>query len=50
MRDNFLKEKHSGGLVGHFIHEKTFEQLNGSYYCPGMREEVKIFVSKYNIC
>jgi hypothetical protein len=24
MRDNMLKEKHNGGLVGHFGHDKTF--------------------------
>jgi hypothetical protein len=24
MRENLLKEKHSGGLAGHFGHEKTF--------------------------
>jgi hypothetical protein len=24
MRDNLLKEKHSGGLVGHFGHDKTY--------------------------
>jgi hypothetical protein len=24
MRDNLLKEKHNGGLVGHFGHDKTF--------------------------
>jgi hypothetical protein len=23
MRENFLNEKHSGGLVGHFSHDKT---------------------------
>jgi hypothetical protein len=27
-----------------------FSQLNGSYYCPGMRAEVKRFVNKCNIC
>jgi hypothetical protein len=27
MRENLLKEKHSGGLAGHFGHEKTFAQL-----------------------
>jgi hypothetical protein len=32
MRDNLLKEKHSGGLVGHFGHDKTFAQLNNLYY------------------
>jgi hypothetical protein len=29
MRENLLKEKHSGGLVGHFGHDKTFSKLNG---------------------
>jgi hypothetical protein len=50
MRENMLKEKHSGGLAGHFGHEKTFAQLNSSYYWPGMREEVKKFVNKCKIC
>jgi hypothetical protein len=27
MRDNLLKEKHSGGLAGHFGHDKEFSQL-----------------------
>jgi hypothetical protein len=47
MRENLLKEKHSGGLAGHFAHGKTFSQLNSSYYWPGMRAHVKKFV---NIC
>jgi hypothetical protein len=34
MRENLLKEKHSGGLAGHFGHEKTFVQLNNLYYWP----------------
>jgi hypothetical protein len=37
MRDNLLKEKHSGGLAGHFRHDKTFTQLRSSYYWPSMR-------------
>jgi hypothetical protein len=32
MRENLLKEKHSGGLVGHFFHDKTFVQMNSLYY------------------
>jgi hypothetical protein len=32
MRDNLLKEKHSGGLARHFSHDKMFAQLNSSYY------------------
>jgi hypothetical protein len=49
MRDNLLKENHSGGLAEHFIHEKTFSQLNGSYHWPGMRAEVNIFVNNCKI-
>jgi hypothetical protein len=49
MRDNLLKEKHSGGLVGHFGHDKTFSQLSNSYYWSSMREEVKKFVNKCKI-
>jgi hypothetical protein len=41
MRENLLKEKHNGGLVEHFGHEKMFSKLNGSYYWPGMRTDVK---------
>jgi hypothetical protein len=37
MRDNLLKEKHSGGLAGHFSHNNTFAQLRSSYYWPGVR-------------
>jgi len=36
MRENLLKEKHSGGLAGHFGHEKKFVKLNESYFWPGM--------------
>jgi hypothetical protein len=32
MRENLLKEKHSGGLAGHFGHDKTFAKLNESYF------------------
>jgi hypothetical protein len=49
MRENLLKEKHSGGLAEHFIHDKIFYQLNGSYYWLGMRAEVKRFVNNCNI-
>jgi hypothetical protein len=41
MRENLLKENHSGGLVGHFGHEKTFAKLRESHFWPGMRAEVK---------
>jgi hypothetical protein len=46
MRDNLLKEKHSGGLVGHFGHDKMFAQLSSSYYWP----DVIKLVNKCRIC
>ena len=36
MRENLVKEKHSGGLASHFGHDKTFSKLSKSYYWPGM--------------
>jgi hypothetical protein len=50
MTKNLLREKHSGGLVGHFGHDKIFYQLNYSYYWPSMRAEVKRFVNNCKIC
>jgi hypothetical protein len=49
MRENLLKEKNSGGLVGHFGHENIFVQLNTLYYWPGMRTNVKKFVNRCRI-
>jgi hypothetical protein len=46
MRNNLLKENLNGGLVGFFGHDKTFSQLNYSYFYPGMRSDVKIFVER----
>jgi hypothetical protein len=37
MRDNLLREKHSGGLAGHFGHDMTFSQLRNLYYWLSMR-------------
>jgi hypothetical protein len=36
MRENLLKEKHIGGLTGHFGQEKMFSQLSTFYFWPGM--------------
>jgi hypothetical protein len=36
-----VKEKHSGGLAGHFGHDKTFAKLSESYFLLGMRADVK---------
>jgi hypothetical protein len=49
MRENLLKEKHSGGLAGHFIHDKTLMKLNSLYYWKGMNIDVRIFLNKCRI-
>jgi hypothetical protein len=50
MRENLVREKHSGGLAGHFGHDKTFAKLRKSYFWPGMRVDVKRFVDRCQIC
>jgi len=50
MRENFLKEKHSGGFVGHFGHDKMFVKLNESYFLLGMQVDIKRFMDKCRIC
>jgi hypothetical protein len=50
MRENLLKEKHSGGLARHFGHDKTFSKLSEPYFWPGMWSKVKKFVDKCRIC
>lgn len=32
MREKLIKEKHNGGLGGHFGADKTYEQLNRFYF------------------
>jgi hypothetical protein len=44
MRENLVKEKHSGGLADYFGHDKTFAKLSESYFWLAMQADVKIFV------
>eukprot|EP00253_Pinus_taeda_P035898 PITA_35898 len=37
MRENIIREKHSGGLAGHFGMNKTLEQLSHFYFWQKMR-------------
>ena len=34
MRENFIKERHSGGLVGHFDQDKTIALVSENYFWP----------------
>jgi hypothetical protein len=49
MRDNLLKEKHNGGLVGHFSHDKIYVQLIYSYHWLGMISDVKRLMDRCRI-
>ena len=45
-----IQEKHSGGLSGHFGHDKTFAQVSTFYFSPRMQHDVNKFVKKCRIC
>ena len=50
MRENLIKEKHSGGLGGHFGIDKTFEHLSHFYFWPKMRSKVEKYVKNCKVC
>ena len=50
MRENLIREKHSGGLSGHFGFDKSYEQLSHFYFWPKMRSEVEKYVKNCKIC
>lgn len=50
MRENLIKEKHSGGIRGNFGAEKTYEQLNRFYFWPKMRSEVERYMKNCKVC
>ena len=50
MRENIVREKHSGGLAGHFGINKTLEQLRPFYYWPKMSRDVHRYVNRCKVC
>ena len=49
-RLNLIKEKHSGGLAGHFGIDKTLSLLKGKYYWPQMYKDDQKFVKSCGVC
>lgn len=50
MRLNLIKEKHSGGLDGHFGIDKTLNLVKDKYYWPQMYKDVQKFVRSCGFC
>lgn len=50
MRENLIKEKHSGGLARHFGRDKTIALVAKNYYYPQLQQDVKKFVQNCKIC
>lgn len=50
MRENIIREKHSGGLAGHFSMDKTVEQLSHFYFRPKMQRDVQWLVTRCKVC
>ena len=50
MRENLIKKKHSGGMVGHFGRDKTLSILREHYFWPQMSQDVKNFLQNCQVC
>ena len=50
MRENLIKEKHSGGLVGYCVRDITIAIVNENYYWPQLQQYVKKFVQSHRVC
>lgn len=44
MRENLIKEKHSGGMARHFGRDKTIAIISEHYYWPQLLQDVMKFV------
>ena len=45
-----LQEAHGGGLMGHFVRDKTFATLAKNYYWPKMFHDVARFTNRCSTC
>lgn len=50
MRENIVKEKHCGSLLGHFGLDKTLELVRRFYFWPRMQSNVRKFVLECVVC
>ena len=50
MRENMIKDKHSGGMARHFGRDKTIAILREHYFWPQMSQDVKNFIKSCRVC
>lgn len=50
MRENLIKEKHSGGLAGHFGIDKTVALVSEQYFWPQIHKDFKRCVQSCRVC
>lgn len=50
IRDNLIKEKPNGGLVGYFGIENVLVLVSGNYFWPHIHKDVIKFVQSFQIC
>ena len=50
IRELFVREAHSGGLMGHFGVHRTLEVLKEHFYWPNMRRDVERLCSRCLVC
>lgn len=50
MRDNLIKEKHSGGLPRHFGVEKIVALVSEHYFWPQIHKDVSKYVQSHRVC
>ena len=50
MRDSLVKEKHNGGLSGHFGIDKIVALVSENYFWPQIHKDVRKFVQICRVC
>ena len=49
MRENLIKEKHNGGMVGKFGRDKTISTIREYYFWPQLSQYVKKFLQSCQV-
>ena len=50
MRENIIREFHSGGMAGHFGKDKTIHLVTDKFYWPKLKRDITKYVAGCRIC